>query len=78
MLLPTKLTFAPDPDLGSKDAKQHVRGVWIIEMAEIAELHRSKVESVKAFISTESDRYRRSGVWHFSRLVSRCSCPDSG
>lgn len=45
-------------DLGSKDAAIQMRGVWVIEMAELDHLGRSDVGRVKAFISRRSDRFR--------------------
>jgi len=47
-------------DLGSKDARQHLRGKLIIEMAEMSQLKGSKVESLKAFLSAQDDKYRPS------------------
>jgi predicted P-loop ATPase len=45
-------------DFGSKDAAMQVRGVWIIEIAELATLGRSEVGSIKAFMSRSVDRFR--------------------
>ena len=45
-------------ELGSKDAKDHVRGVWIIELAELAQIRRSEIETVKSFISRREERFR--------------------
>jgi predicted P-loop ATPase len=47
-------------DLGSKDARQHLRGKLIVELAEMSQLRGSKVESLKAFISAQDDKYRPS------------------
>ncbi len=46
------------PDLHSKDAAIHLAGVWLIEIAELAAMRRSEIESVKAFLSRRDDRYR--------------------
>jgi predicted P-loop ATPase len=45
-------------DLASKDARQHLAGVWIVELSEIAQLRRSEVESLKNYLSCQIDRYR--------------------
>ncbi len=45
-------------DLGSRDARQHLTGVWIVEMSEITQFRRSEVEAVKDFLSCQRDRYR--------------------
>lgn len=47
-------------DIGSKDAYQALRGVWLVELGELAALRRANVESVKAFVSSAVDRYRPS------------------
>jgi predicted P-loop ATPase len=44
--------------LGSKDAGMQVRGVWGIEIAELASVHRTEVERVKAFMTRREDRFR--------------------
>ena len=44
--------------LESKDAPISLRGVWCLEFAEIDLLLRTEVETVKAFITRQSDRYR--------------------
>ena len=45
-------------DLGSKDAAQQLRGVWIIEMAELDAIAKTDVSRIKAFLSRTTDRYR--------------------
>jgi predicted P-loop ATPase len=45
-------------DLGTKDAALQVRGVWIIELAELAAMGRPEGSRIKAFISRSIDRYR--------------------
>jgi putative DNA primase/helicase len=46
------------PDLHSKDAAIHLSGVWLVEIAELAAMRRSQIESTKAFLSRRDDRYR--------------------
>lgn len=45
-------------NMGSKDGYDSLRGSWIIELPELSSLKRSDVETVKAFISARSDKYR--------------------
>jgi putative DNA primase/helicase len=45
-------------DLGTKDAALQVRGVWIIELAELDAMGRSEASRTKAFMSRSTDRYR--------------------
>ncbi len=46
------------PDLHSKDAMQQIQGVLMVELAELSAMRKSDVESTKAFISRQVDRYR--------------------
>lgn len=45
-------------DLTSKDAALALNGVWGLEFAEIEHLIRAEVETIKAFLSRQVDRYR--------------------
>ena len=45
-------------DLTSKDAKDHLRGVWIIELPELGQLQKHEVEIIKAFITRREEKYR--------------------
>jgi predicted P-loop ATPase len=47
-------------DLASKDARDHLAGVLIVELGEISQLKRSEVETIKSFLSCQRDRYRPS------------------
>jgi predicted P-loop ATPase len=53
-------------ELGTKDAAQQLRGVWIIELAELESMTKGEVNRIKAFISRSTDRYRQS----YGRLVA--------
>lgn len=59
-LVPDELWFSDTipPDIGGKEAMQSLEGVWIIEFAEIEHLLRAETETIKAFLSRQSDRYR--------------------
>jgi predicted P-loop ATPase len=45
-------------DIRSKDSFQSIRGVWLYELAELAATRPRDAESVKAFLSAPTDRYR--------------------
>ena len=45
-------------EIGSKDASQQMRGVWIIEIAELDAIGRAEVSRIKAFLTRTVDRYR--------------------
>jgi hypothetical protein len=62
-------------EIGSKDAAQQMRGVWIIEMAELDAIGRAEVSRIKAF----SARRARFSVFSCvfstsssSRVFNRC------
>ena len=46
------------PTMGTKDASDHVRGKWIIEVGELSVMQKSEIESTKAFISRQEERFR--------------------
>lgn len=46
------------PEMGTKDASEHVRGMWIIEVGELSALQKSLVESIKAFVSRQDEKFR--------------------
>jgi len=47
----------PD-DIQSKDARQHLRGKWLIEVSELAAFSKAETEALKAFITRREERYR--------------------
>ena len=53
--------FSDDlPDLNSKDARQHLRGKWLIEVAELAAFRGKAAETLKAFVTRSEERFRPS------------------
>ena len=46
------------PDIHHKDAAQHHRGKWLIEISELSAFTRVDVEVLKAFITRDTERYR--------------------
>jgi predicted P-loop ATPase len=45
-------------NITSKDARQHLRGKWLVEVSELAAYSRAENEAIKAFISRREERYR--------------------
>jgi predicted P-loop ATPase len=45
-------------NISSKDARQHLRGKWLIEVSELAAFSKTEVEALKAFITRREERYR--------------------
>ena len=45
-------------DMKSKDARDFLRGAWIIELSELSAMRKTEIEEIKQFISTTVDRYR--------------------
>ena len=47
----------PD-DIQGKDARQHLRGKWLIEVSELAAFSKAETEALKAFFTRREERYR--------------------
>lgn len=47
------------PQIGTKDANDHLRGKWCIEVPKLSAMNKAEVENIKAFISRRVERYRR-------------------
>lgn len=45
-------------NMDKKSAIEDIQGKWILEISELSGMKKSKVESVKAFLSRENDHYR--------------------
>lgn len=45
-------------DVNSKDAAQHLRGKWIIEVAELSAMRKAESNDMKKFIARRIERYR--------------------
>jgi len=48
------------PQIDSKDAKQALRGAWIVEVSEMAATRKADDEAIKQFFAARTDRYRES------------------
>jgi predicted P-loop ATPase len=59
-------------DLSHKDARDHLRGKWIIELAELSQFKRSEIETVKAFITRQVEQYRPSYGHHEISFPRQC------
>jgi predicted P-loop ATPase len=46
------------PDIHGKEASQHLRGKWLVEIAELSAIRKADVEEVKKFITRREERYR--------------------
>lgn len=60
------------PDLAHKDARDHLRGKWIIDLSELAQFKRAEIETIKAFISRRHEQYRPSYGRHEVRFPRQC------
>jgi putative DNA primase/helicase len=59
-------------DFESKDASADLVGVWIVELGELAQLNKSKVEVVKLFITRRVDRFRAAYARRWQEYPRRC------
>jgi predicted P-loop ATPase len=59
-------------DLSHKDARDHLRGKWIVELSELAQFRRGEIETIKAFISRRYEQYRPSYGRHEIKFPRQC------
>lgn len=59
-------------DLSHKDARDHLRGKWIVELSELAQFKRGEIETIKAFISRRYEQYRPSYGRHEIKFPRQC------
>jgi predicted P-loop ATPase len=45
-------------DVTRKDAREEIRGLWIVELAELEKIKGRQMDAVKAFLTSQVDRYR--------------------
>jgi hypothetical protein len=45
-------------DITGKDARQHLRGKWLVEVSELSAFSKADTEALKAFITRREERYR--------------------
>ena len=53
-------TFFTIGDMKDKAAPEKLQGYWILELGELAGLKKVDVETVKAFITRQDDKFRHS------------------
>lgn len=46
------------PNMKDKEGLQYLRGLWLVEIKELAAIRKSEVEEIKQFIDARHDRYR--------------------
>jgi predicted P-loop ATPase len=59
-------------DLAHKDAKDHLRGKWIVELPDLAQFKRTEIETVKAFLTRRDENYRPAYGRHEVRFPRQC------
>lgn len=65
-------TDSMPPDLKSKDSAQAVLGIWCVEFAEIEHLVRTDTETLKAFLSRPTERFRPPYAKAFMKRGREC------
>lgn len=57
-LVPNEDWFTDEFSAETRDGKLALRGVWLVEVGELAALRKAEVETIKAFLSRRVDKYR--------------------
>jgi predicted P-loop ATPase len=64
------------PDISNKDASMHLRGKWLIEMAEMHVYTRAQISKYKEFMTRRIERYRP--VWGHKDVFEPRTCAFIG
>lgn len=56
----------------NKEAQEQVQGVWLYELGELAHFNKAGVDEIKAFVSSEVDRYRPAYGRHVESFPRQC------
>ena len=59
-------------DLSHKDARDHLRGKWVVELPELAQFKRAEIETIKAYMSRRHESYRPSYGRHEVQFPRQC------
>lgn len=59
-------------DMKDKTAAEKLQGYWIVEIGELAGMRKTDVETVKAFLSRQDDKYRASYGYRVSMHLRQC------
>jgi predicted P-loop ATPase len=60
-------------EIGGRESKQEIRGVWIVEIAELASMKSvADVSKVKAFMTSQRDRFRAPYARHVAEHGRQC------
>jgi predicted P-loop ATPase len=62
----------PDLTTNLKDAKDYLRGPWLIEVKELDAFNKAEVTRIKGFVDTRTDRYRRAYGFFHGEQPRRC------
>jgi predicted P-loop ATPase len=60
------------PSLSDKDSRQHLRGKWLVEVAELAAFGRAETEALTAYITRTHERYRP--PWNRKDVIEPRQC----
>ena len=63
-------------DMKDKAAPEKLQGQWILELGELAGLKKVDVETVKAFITRQDDKFRHSYGYSVEDHPRQCMRPD--